>query len=218
MKMDMLKDVLAMLAVRSRTRRRKRRGDWRGQPPAVRRRSPVGRPAVAGIGLAAAAVAVAVTATASSPRVLPAQGEVRPSAAPPPGTIQPRRNSPVQQMLLTPPRAPSGPRQDRAPTGMSGRAATGNGNKLYLPESWTKRDGQTWTGTRRGHAHRAAALPAVLGPFFGRPGAEVPPAPAPPGYPAALTRWILTNAARHGSKSGGPVPGKAEEREHSSTR
>lgn len=34
-----------------------------------------------------------------------------------------------------------------------------------------------------------------------------------PTDPAALTKWIVTNAAQHGGKSGGPAPSKAQERE-----
>jgi hypothetical protein len=34
-----------------------------------------------------------------------------------------------------------------------------------------------------------------------------------PADPAAPTKWIVTNAAMHGGKSGGPAPGNARERE-----
>jgi len=95
------------------------------------------------------------------------------------------------------------------------RAATGNGNKLYLAESWTKRDGQTWIRDQQGGTPiELPRSPGVLGPFFlGGRELTFRQLQHLPADPAALTRWIVTNAARHGGKTGGPAPSKAQERE-----
>jgi hypothetical protein len=95
------------------------------------------------------------------------------------------------------------------------RAATGNGNKLYLAESWTKRDGQTWIRDQQGGTPiELPRSPDVLGPFFlGGRELTFHQIQHLPADPAALTRWIVTNAARHGGKTGGPAPSKAQERE-----
>ena len=122
----------------------------------------------------------------------------------------------VQQMLLT-----AAASAQRAPAGSGTywyvrvRAATGNGNKLYLAESWTKRDGQTWIRDQQGGTPiELPRSPVVLGPFFlGGRELTFHQIQHLPADPAALTRWIVTNAARHGGKSGGPVPSKAQERE-----
>jgi hypothetical protein len=214
--LDMLKDVLATPGPSSDTLR-KGRGELerliRHQSRARTRR--VGW-RMAGIGLAAAAVAVAVTAavmfTSGPPRTRP--------GAPVRSTAMGHRPAPakqsVQQMLLT-----AAASAQRAPAGSGTywyvrvRAATGNGNKLYLAESWTKRDGQTWIRDQKGGTPiELPRSPAVLGPFFlGGRELTFHQLQHLPADPAALTRWIVNNAARHGGKSGGPVPGKAQERE-----
>jgi hypothetical protein len=212
--LDMLKDVLATPGPSSDTVRkgrdeleqlirhesRTRRVGWR----------------VAGIGLTATAVAVAVTATvmvtSGTPRTRPG-APARTAIGHRPATA---RQS-VQQMLLT---AAASAR--RAPAG-SGiywyvrvRAATGNGNKLYLAESWTKRDGQTWIRDQKGGTPiELPRSPGVLGPFFlGGRELTFRQLQHLSADPAALTKWIVTNAARHGAKTGsGPAPSKAQERE-----
>ena len=214
--LDTLKDALATPGPSSDTVR-KRRGELeqliREQSRARTRRR--GR-RMAGIGLAAAAVAVAVTATvmftSGPPRTRP--------GAPVRSTAMGHRPAPakqsVQQMLLT-----AAASAQRAPAGSGTywyvrvRAATGNGNKLYLAESWTKRDGQTWIRDQKGGTPiELPRSPAVLGPFFlGGRELRFHQLQHLPADPAALTRWIVTNAARHGGKSGGPVPSKAQERE-----
>ena len=214
--MDMLKDALATPGPSSDTVR-KRRGELeqliRHQPRA-RTRRPGWR--VAGIGLAAAAVAVAVIAavmfTSGPPRTRPGAAVRSTATRHHPATAK----QSVQQMLLT-----AAASAQRAPAGSGSywyvrvRAATGNGNKLYLAESWTKRDGQTWIRDQKGGTPiELPRSPAVLGPFFlGGRELRFHQLQHLPAGPAALTRWIVTNAARHGSKSGGPVPGKAQERE-----
>jgi hypothetical protein len=214
--LDMLKDVLATPGpssdtvrkgrgeleqlIRHQSRARTRRVGWR----------------MAGIGLTVAAVAVAVTAavmfTSGPPHTRP--------GAPKRSTAMGHRPAPakqsVQQMLLT-----AAASAQRAPAGSGTywyvrvRAATGNGNKLYLAESWTKRDGQTWIRDQQGGTPiELPRSPAVLGPFFlGGRELRFHQLQHLPADPAALTRWIVTNAARHGGKSGGSVPSKAQERE-----
>jgi len=214
--MDLLKEVLATPGPSSDTVR-KGRGELeqliRHQSRA-RTRRPGWR--MAGIGLAAAAVAVAVTAAvmvaSGAPRTRP--------GAPVRSTAMGHRPAPakqsVQQMLLT-----AAASAQRAPAGSGTywyvrvRAATGNGNKLYLAESWTKRDGQTWIRDQQGGTPiELPRSPAVLGPFFlGGRELRFHQLQHLPADPAALTRWIVTNAARHGGKTGGPVPSKAQERE-----
>jgi hypothetical protein len=214
--MDMLKDVLAKPGpsadtvrkgrgeleqlIRRQSRARTRRPGWR----------------MAGIGLAAAVVAVAVAAavmfTSGPPRTRPGAA-VRSTAT---GHRPATAKQSVQQMLLT---AAASAR--RAPAGSGTywyirvRAATGNGNQLYLAESWTKRDGQTWIRDQKGGTPiELPRSPATLGPFFlGGRELTFHQLQHLPADPAALTRWIVTNAARHGGKSGGPVPSKAQERE-----
>ena len=214
--MDMLKDALATPGPSSDTVR-KRRGELeqliRHQSRARTRRRGW---RMAGIGLAAAAVAVAVTAavmfTSGPPRTRPGAA-VRSTAT---GHRPATAKQSVQQMLLT-----AAASAQRAPAGSGTywyvrvRAATGNGNKLYLAESWTKRDGQTWIRDQKGGTPiELPRSPAVLGPFFlGGRELTFHQLQHLPADPAALTRWIVTNAARHGGKSGGPVPGKAQERE-----
>lgn len=171
---------------------------------------------MAGIGLTAAAVAVVVAAavmfTSGTPRTKP--------GAPVRGTAM--RHHPatakqsVQQILLT-----AAASADRAPAGSGTywyvrvRAATGNGNKLYLAESWTKRNGQTWIrDLKMSTPFLLPRSPLTLGPFFlGGRELRFHQLQHLPTDPAALTKWIVTNAARHGGKSGGPVPSKAQERE-----
>jgi hypothetical protein len=214
--LDMLKDVLAtpgpssdtvrkgrgelVQLIRHQSRARARRVGWR----------------VAGIGLTAAAVAVAVTAA-----VMVTSGTRTTPGAPARSTATGHRpataKQSVQQMLLT-----AAVSAQRAPAG-SGiywyvrvRAATGNGNKLYLQESWTKRNGETWI-RNRGTGRQVIELPrsaATLGPFFlGGRELTFRQLQRLPANPAGLTRWIVTNAARHGGKTGGPAPSKAQERE-----
>jgi hypothetical protein len=122
----------------------------------------------------------------------------------------------VQQILLT-----AAASAQRTPAGSGTywyvrvRAATGNGNKLYLAESWTNRDGQTWIrDQKRGTPIELPRSPGVLGPFFlGGRELTFRQLQHLPADPAALTKWITTNAARHGGKTGGPAPSKARERQ-----
>jgi hypothetical protein len=213
--MDLLKDVLATPGPSSDSVR-KGRGELERL---IRHQSRARRPGwrMAGIGLTAAAVAVAVTAA-----VMVASGATHTR----PGTSKrstatrhhpaPAKQS-VQQVLLT-----AAASAQRAPAGSGTywyvrvRAATGNGNKLYLAESWTKRDGQTWIrDQKRGTPIELPRSPGVLGPFFlGGRELTFHQLQHLPADPAALTRWIVTNAARHGAKTGsGPAPSKAQERE-----
>jgi hypothetical protein len=213
--LDMLKDALAKPGPSSDTVRK-----GRSQlEQLIRQRSRTRRPGwwIAGIGLTAAAVAAAVTAAVI---FTPGTPHTRLAA---PGRSTAIRHRPatakqsVQQTLLT-----AAASAQRAPAGSGTywyvrvRAATGNGNKLYLAESWTKRDGQTWI-RNRGTGWQVIELPRspiTLGPFFlGGRELTVHQIQHLPADPAALTRWIVTNAARHGGKSGGPVPSKAQERE-----
>jgi hypothetical protein len=214
--LDMLKDALATPGpssdavrkgrgeleqlIRRQSRARTRRPGWR----------------MAGIGLTAAAVAVAVTAavmlTSGTPRTGPGAPERSTAVGHRPATAK----QSVQQVLLT-----AAASAQRAPAGSGTywyvrvRAATGNGNKLYLAESWTKRDGQTWIRDQKtGPPIELPRSPLTLGPFFlGGRELTFHQLQHLPADPAALTRWIVTNAARHGGKSGGPVPSKAQERE-----
>jgi hypothetical protein len=214
--MDLLKEVLATPGPSSDTVR-KGRGELerliRHQSRA-RARRPGWR--MAGLGLTAAAVAVAVTAAVmvtSGTRTRPG-APVRSTAT---GRHPATAKQSVQQMLLT-----AAASAQRAPAGSGTywyvrvRAATGNGNKLYLAESWTKRNGETWI-RNRGTGRQVIELPrspAVLGPFFlGGRELTFRQLQHLPADPAALTRWIVTNAARHGGKTGGPAPSKAQERE-----
>ena len=214
--MDMLKDVLATPGPSSDTVR-KGRGELEQlirHESRARTRRPGWR--MAGIGLAAAAVAVAVTAavmfTSGPPRTRPGAAVRSTATRHRPATAK----QSVQQMLLT-----AAASAQRAPAGSGSywyvrvRAATGNGNKLYLAESWTKRDGQTWIRDQNGGTPiELPRSPAALGPFFlGGRELRFHQLQHLPADPAALTRWIVTNAARHGGKSGGPVPSKAQERE-----
>ena len=214
--MDMLKDALAAQGPATDTER-KGRGELEQlirHQSRTRARRPGWR--MAGIGLAAAAVAVAVTAavvvTSGPPHIRPGAAVRSSAMRHHPATAK----RPVQQVLLT-----AAASAQRAPAGSGTywyvrvRAATGNGNKLYLAESWTKRNGQTWIrGQKGGTPVELPRSPGVLGPFFlgGRELTfrQIQRLPADPG---ALTRWIVTNAARHGGKAGGPVPSKAQERE-----
>jgi len=212
--MDMLKDALATPGPSSDAVRKGRAG----LEELIRHQSRARRPSwlMAGIGLAAAAVAVAVTAavmfTSGPPHARP--GAAVPSTATRHHPATAKQS--VQQVLLT-----AAASAQRAPAGSGTywhvrvRAATGNGNKLYLAESWTKRDGQTWIrDQKRGTPIELPRSPATLGPFFlGGQELEFHQIQHLPTDPAALTRWIVTNAARHGGKTGGPVPSKAQERE-----
>jgi hypothetical protein len=186
------------------------------QPSRARARRPGWR--MAGIGLTAIAAAGAVTAAV----VLITSGtaHTRPGA---PAHSAAIRHHPVtakqsvQQILLT-----AAASAQRAPAGSGTywyvriRAATGNGNRLYLQESWTKRNGETWI-RNRGTGRQVIELPssaATLGPFFlGGRELTFRQIQKLPANPATLTKWIVTNAARHGGKAGGPVPSKAQERE-----
>jgi hypothetical protein len=215
--MDLLKDVLATPGPSSDTVR-KGRGELerliRHQSRA-RTRRPSWR--VAGLGLTAAAVAVAVTAavmfTSGTPRTRPGAPARSTAMRHHPATAK----QSVQQMLLT-----AAASAQRAPAGSGTywyvrvRAATGNGNQLYLAESWTKRDGQTWIRDQKGGTPiELPRSPGVLGPFFlGGRELTFRQLQHLPADPAALTKWIVTNAARHGAKTGsGPAPSKAQERE-----
>jgi hypothetical protein len=214
--LDMLKDVLATPGPSSDTVR-KGRGELeqliRHQSPARTRR--VGW-RMAGIGLAASAVAVAVTAAVMVTSGTPPTRSAAPARSTATGHRPATAKQSVQQMLLT-----AAASAQRTPAG-SGiywyvrvRAATGNGNKLYLAESWTKRDGQTWIRDQKGGAPiELPRSPDVLGPFFlGGRELKFRQLQHLPADPAALTKWIVTNATRHGGKTGGPVPSKAQERE-----
>jgi hypothetical protein len=171
---------------------------------------------MAGISLTAAAVAVAVTAavmfTSGTPHTTPSAPVRSPAMRDRTATAK----QSVQQILLT-----AATSADRAPAGSGTywyvrvRAATGNGNKLYLAESWTRRDGQTWIrDNKTGPPILLPRSPITLGPFFlGGRELRFRQIQRLPTDPAALTKWIVTNAARHGGKSGGPVPSKAQERE-----
>jgi hypothetical protein len=214
--LDLLKGALAKPGPSSDTVR-KGRDDLE---QLIRRQSRPRRPGrrMAGIGLMAAAVAVAVTAavifTSGTPHIKPGV-PVRSSTA--------MRHRPaaakqsVQQILLT-----AAASADRAPAGSGTywyvrvRAATGNGNKLYLAESWTRRNSQTWLrDNKTGLPVQLPRSPVTLGPFFlGGRELTFHQIQHLPADPAALTRWIVTNAARHGAKTGsGPAPSKAQERE-----
>jgi hypothetical protein len=214
--LDMLKDVLATPGPSSEAVRK-----GRGELEQLIRRQPGARARrpgwlMAGIGLAAAAVAVAATAavmaSSGAPHPRPAAAVRSTAARHRPATAK----HSVQQVLLT-----AAASAQRAPAGSGTywyvrvRAATGNGNKLYLAESWTKRDGQTWIRDQKtGAPIELPRSPDVLGPFFlGGRELTFHQLQHLPADPAALTRWIVTNAARHGGKTGGPVPSKAQERE-----
>jgi hypothetical protein len=215
--LDMLKDALATPGPSSDTVRKGRSEleQLIRHQPRARTRRPGWR--VAGIGLTAAAVAVAVTAavmvTSGTPRTRPGAPARSTATGHRPATAK----QSVQQMLLT-----AAASAQRTPAG-SGiywyvrvRAATGNGNKLYLQESWTKRNGETWI-RNRGTGRQVIELPrsaATLGPFFvGGQELTFRQLQHLPASPAALTKWIVTNAAEHGGKTGGPAPSKAQERE-----
>jgi hypothetical protein len=180
---------------------------------------------IAGVGLTAAAVAVAVTAavlfTSGAPRTRPGAPVHSTAMRHHPATANMRHHpatakQSAQQILLT-----AAASADRAPAGSGTywyvrvRAATGNGTKLYLAESWTRRDGQTWIrDNKTGPPIQLPRSPLTLGPFFlGGRELRFRQIQHLPADPAALTKWIVTNAARHGGKSGGPVPSKAQERE-----
>jgi hypothetical protein len=216
--MDMLKNALTAPEPSSDTvsRRRRELQQLIRQPSRARARRPGWR--TAGIGLAAIAAAGAVTAAV----VLITSGTAhqRPGTAVHSAAI---RHHPVtakqsvQQILLT-----AAASAQRAAAGSGAywyvriRAATGNGNKLYLQESWTKRNGETWI-RNRGTGRQVIELPrsaATLGPFLlGGRELTFRQIQSLPANPAALTKWIVTNAAKHGGKTGGPVPSKAQERE-----
>ena len=148
--MDMLKDALAAQGPSTDTER-KGRGELErliGRQSRARTRRPGWL--MAGIGLAAAA-AVAVTAavmfTSGTPHTRPGAAVRSSAMRHHPATAK----RPVQQVLLT-----AAASAQRAPAGSGTywyvrvRAATGNGNKLYLAESWTKRDGRTWIRDQQG--------------------------------------------------------------------
>jgi hypothetical protein len=215
--LDMLKDVLATPDPSSDTVRKGRAELERliGRQSRARTRRPGWL--MAGIGLAAAAAAVAVTAAVMFTSGTP---HTRPGAAVRSTALShrpvPAKQS-VQQVLLT---AAASAQQAPAGSGtywyVRVRAATGNGNKLYLAESWTKRNGDTWI-RNRGTGWQVIELPrspVTLGPFFlGGRELTFHQLQHLPADPAALTRWIVINAVRHGGKTGGPVPSKAQERE-----
>ncbi len=223
--LDMLKDALATPGPSSDAVRNGRaeleRLIGRQSPARTRTRRPGWR--MTGIGLTAAAVAVAVTAavlfTSGTPRTRPGASVGGTAVTHRPPTpkqpVQQVRQS-VQQILLT-----AAASAGRAPAGSGTywyvrvRAATGNGNKLYLAESWTKRDGQTWIRDQKtGGPIQLPRTPGTLGPFFlGGRELTFRQLQRLPADPTGLTTWIVTNAARHGGKAGGPVPSKAQERE-----
>jgi hypothetical protein len=175
---------------------------------------------VAGIGLAAAVAAGAVTAVlVMAPGTAHTRnGAPRRSAAMthhPAARKQAKQTA--QQILLT-----AAASALRAPAGsgtywyVRARWAYGGTNKLYLAESWTKRDGQTWirnlkTGER---VFKLPRPPFSFGPFFlGGRGLTFGQLQKLPARPGALTRWIVNNAARHGGKTGGRSPSNARTRE-----
>jgi hypothetical protein len=175
---------------------------------------------VAGIGLTAAAAAAAVTVvlimapgTAPHARLGVAQRSTavrhHPAAAK-------HSKQTVQQILLT-----AAASAQRAPAGSGTywyvrvRAATGGTNRLLLAEFWIKRNGQTWI-RNLGTGKRVIKLPRsplTLGPFFlGGKELTFGQLQKLPANPAALTKWIVANAAGHGGKSGGPSPSHAQTR------
>jgi hypothetical protein len=173
---------------------------------------------VAGIGLTAVVAAGAVTAVlVMAPGTHTGGGAPKHSAAMthhPAAKKQAKQT--VQQILLT---AAASAQRAAAGSGtywyVRVRSAT-DGTRLYLAESWTKRDGQTWirnqkTGER---VFKLPRSPLTLGPFFlgGRELTFGQIQRLPTG-PRALTRWIVNNAARHGGKTGGPSPSNARTRE-----
>jgi len=222
--LEMLKNVLATPAppseavrkgrrelqqlIRRQARGRARRPGWR----------------LAGIGLTATAAAGAVMVTVV---VASGAGHTGPSAPGRPTAVghhpraataghhPPAGKLPVRQILLT-----AATSAARAPAGsgtywyVRTRAAIGPGNKLYLSESWTKRDGETWIRSLK-PGSTPIKLPAnINGPFFlGGQELTFRQIQALPTRPAALTKWIVANAAQHGGKTGGPAPSKARERE-----
>jgi hypothetical protein len=186
--------------IRHQSRARTRRPGWR----------------MAGIGLTATAAAGAVAAVmALSPGSAPAAPRAHARSAATGHHQAPAKKS-VQQILLT-----AATSAQRAPAGsgtywyVRTRAATGgDGIKLYLAESWTKRDGETWIRSLK-TGRKPIKLPGnVAGPFFlGGQEMTFSQIQNLPADPAALTKWIVTNAAQHGGKSGGAAPSKAQERE-----
>jgi RNA polymerase sigma factor (sigma-70 family) len=120
----------------------------------------------------------------------------------------------VQQILLT-----AATSAQRAPAGAGTywyvqTRATWGGNTLTLSESWTKRDGETWIRDQKSGSTPLDVAGNAPGPFF-LGGQEMTFRQVEDllADPAALTKWIVTNAALHGGKSGGPAPSKARERE-----
>jgi hypothetical protein len=175
---------------------------------------------VAGIGLTTAVAAGAVTAVlVMTPGIVHTRnGAPRRGTAMthhPPAKKQAKQT--VQQILLT-----AAASAERAPAGsgtywyVRTRWASGSTNKLYLTESWTRRDGQTWirnlkTGERPFKLPRS---PLNFGPFFlGGRGLTFGQLRKLPARPGALTKWIINNASRHGGKTGGPSPSNARTRE-----
>jgi hypothetical protein len=175
---------------------------------------------VAGIGLTAAVAAGAVTAVLvmAPDTAHPRSGASRRSTAMrhhPVAKNQAKQT--VQQILLT-----AAASAQRAPAGSGTywyvrvRWASSGTNKLYLSESWTRRDGQTWirnqkTGERPFKLPRS---PLNLGPFLlGGRGLTFGQLRKLPTNPGALTKWIVNNASRHGGKTGGPSPSNARTRQ-----
>jgi hypothetical protein len=210
--MEMLKDVLANPAPSSqavssgrrelqqliRRRARARRTGWR----------------LAGLGLTTAAAAGAIMAAAViiSGTAHPVPGVSARTATT--GHHRPAVALSARQVLLA---AAASAEQTPAASGaywyVRTRAATGDGNQLHLAETWTKRDGETWIRDLK--AGGPIKLPPnAAGPFFlGGQELTLSQIEALPTQPAPLTRWIITNAAQHSSKSGGPASSKARERE-----
>lgn len=215
--MDLLKDVLTKPAPSGDTVSRGRRELQQLIRHQSRARTRRPRWWMAGVGLTATAAAAVVTAVMVIGSGIPATrpgAPARSTAGHHPGTA---RQS-AQQILLT-----AAASAQRAPAGSGTywyvriRAATGDGNKLYLTETWTKRDGQTWIRDQETNKVIELPKPPTLGrgwPFFldGRDMtvAQIQDLPADP---AALTKWIVANAAAHGGKSGGPAPSSARERQ-----
>jgi hypothetical protein len=181
----------------------------------VRARRPGWR--IAGLGLTAAAAAGAVAAavvmspgtrTGAPPQ--PRRTAALPQRPAPSG--QPAQS--VQQVLLT-----AAASAQRAPAGAGTYwyvrtwAAFNDDHTLMLLETWTTRDGQWWIRDSKSHGQPVKMAPNVLGPFMlGGQELTFSQLQNLPADPAALTRWIVTNAEQHGSKSGGPLTDKAQER------
>lgn len=179
-----------------------------------RTRTPGWRISALGLTATAAAVAATVVFTQHPAPVTPRRTHPQAAAAQPTGSAQS-----AQQILLV-----AATSAQRAPAASGSywyvrTRAKWNDNTLTDVETWTKRDGETWQRTQK-TGNKLIYLPApppsstVLGPFFlGGQKMTVSQIENLPTDPTALTTWIVTNAAAHGGKSGGPAPDAARQRE-----